>query len=733
MGIFQEEVCLTADGVSAVTVMIEFTTKNSGVKEARERIRHCLEEFELVIDLADLGLEQIPTELRKLSHICGIDLSDNKIKTLPSFMSDFIMLESLDLSRNCFTTLPEIIGNLDALRDLNLRGNELSTLPESIGKLTQLEKLDCSRNKLTCVPETLAKLPSLKNLDVSRNNLKSLPEVVRRLSSAGELSLTQRIEKIVEISRETGVNEDFFDHAKDHIKVVSRLFHLSPVQTALYAHFLIRYEDQHITTMDISSSLNCESNLGILPWLAEFDELEKKKLLYCRRDDNSISFRVPQEVVEAIKQDTEFKPARHEGVPFQDFFEVLSDLFCRRGNNELPWEALVTDIVALLADNAQLPFSRMVKSYELDNDSEVLLLYFAHLFVNQDNDRIWLSPIDNEVYDQKHKAEFRRMRIAFEDGTHTLMKMNLIEKRELDDRDDEFFGDREAFHMTDKAKLDLLEELQLKPRKIKSDLLAYTNIKVKPLFFNEKEDVQIKRLTSLLQGDNYRAVQERLSESGQRGGIVCLFSGAPGTGKTETAYQIARETGRDLLVMDIADMRSKWVGESEKLTKALFDKYREAVKNNAVTPILLFNEADAILSRRFTLSEESRSVDQMSNTIQNIILQEMETLNGIFIATTNMSGNMDKAFERRFLFKIDFGKPDVNTRQAIWRSLIPTLSGDDACALASRFDFSGGQIENIMRRRTIEYVTTGAEPPLPLLATFCEEESPELEARRFVL
>jgi hypothetical protein len=485
--------------------------------------------------------------------------------------------------------------------------------------------------------------------------------------------------------------------------------------------------------MDISSSLNCESNLGILPWLPEFNELEQKKLLYCRRDENSISFRVPEAVIEAIKQEVIFKPARYEGVPIQEFFEVLSDLFCRRGNNELAWETLVSDILTLLADNPQLHFTQVVKSYGLDNDSQSLLLYFSHLFANQDNDRIWLSPIDNEVYDQKHKAEFRYMRQSFEDGTHVLMKMNLIEKRDFEEHDDDFFGEREAFRLTDKAKADLLEELQLKPHKVKSDLLAYTDIKPKALFFNDKEAAQIKRLTDLLQGDNYRAVQDRLVESGQRSGIACLFSGAPGTGKTETVYQLARETGRDLLIMDIADMRSKWVGESEKLTKALFDKYRDAVKNSAITPILLFNEADAIISKRFTLNEDSRSVDQMANTVQNIILQEMETLNGIFIATTNMSGNMDKAFERRFLFKIEFGKPDVNTRQSIWRSMIPALGVEDAHSLASRFDFSGGQIENIMRRRTIEYVTTGVEPSIKQLATFCEEESPELEARRFVL
>ncbi|MDR2537257.1 MAG: AAA family ATPase [Treponema sp.] len=714
--------------------MTDFTTKTSSIKEARERIKRCLDEFDMALDLADLGLERVPLELRKLSHISSLDLSDNKIKTLPDFLSEFTMLEYLDLSRNHLSTLPEAIGSLGALKVLNLRGNELSSLPEFIERLSQLEQLDCSRNKLTVAPEMLGKLPALKNLNLSRNNLKTLPEAVRRLSGSEELSLVQHIEKLVELSREMGLHEDFLDHAKDHIKVVSRFFHLSPVQTALYSHFLVRYEDQHITTMDISSSLNCESNLGILPWLPEFNELEKKKLLYCRRDESLISFRVPEGVVEAIRQGDGYKPAtRYEGVSIHEFFEALNELFYRRGNNELSWDALGSDIHTLLERNTQLVFSQKTLAYKLDSDSEILLVYFCHLFSNQDNDHIWLSPMDNEVYDQKHKTLFRQTRQQFEDGSHVLMRMNLIEKRLTDEGNDGFFGDRETYCLTDKAKTELLEELQIKPRKVKTDLIPASSITQKELFFNERETAQIKRFSALLQDDNYQAVRARLAETGQRSGIVCLFSGASGTGKTETVYQLAHKTGRDLLMMNIAEMRDKWVGESEKLTKSLFDKYRDAVKNSAVTPILLFNEADAILSKRFSLNEDSSSVDQMANTIQNILLQEMENLDGILIATTNMSLNIDKAFERRFLFKIEFGKPDINTRRAIWRSMIPELSEEAVDTLSSRFSFSGGQIENITRRRMIEYITSGVEPSVEQLIAFCEEESPEQEARRFVL
>ena len=118
----------------------------------------------------------------------------------------------------------------------------------------------------------------------------------------------------------------------------------------------------------------------------------------------------------------------------------------------------------------------------------------------------------------------------------------------------------------------------------------------------------------------------------------------------------------------------------------------------------------------------SSSVAQTENAIQNIILQELENLNGILIATTNLTENMDNAFERRFLYKIEFKKPDLVVRQSIWRSMIPALNDDDAKEIASRFDFSGGQIENIARKRTVELILSRVEPSLEKLITFCKEE-----------
>ena len=133
-------------------------------------------------------------------------------------------------------------------------------------------------------------------------------------------------------------------------------------------------------------------------------------------------------------------------------------------------------------------------------------------------------------------------------------------------------------------------------------------------------------------------------------GFCCIFYGAPGTGKTETVYKLARQTGRDIMRVDVNKIKSCWVGESEKNIKAAFDRYRNICKNSPLAPILLFNEADAILGIR--MEGASNAVDKMENSIQNIILQEMESIEGIMIATTNLTTNLDKAFERRFLYKI---------------------------------------------------------------------------------
>lgn len=173
-------------------------------------------------------------------------------------------------------------------------------------------------------------------------------------------------------------------------------------------------------------------------------------------------------------------------------------------------------------------------------------------------------------------------------------------------------------------------------------------------------------------------------------------------------------------MVDAAELKSKWFGESEKQIKQLFSDYEELVKSYDVCPILLFNEADAVINKRATNVEDVCS--KIENTCQNIIMQAMETFSGILIATTNLTENMDTAFERRFLYKIKFEKPCHQVRQKMWQSMIPELTANDALMLSQNYDFSGGQIENIARKTIVDSILFDFEPSLFNVSKLCQEE-----------
>ena len=135
----------------------------------------------------------------------------------------------------------------------------------------------------------------------------------------------------------------------------------------------------------------------------------------------------------------------------------------------------------------------------------------------------------------------------------------------------------------------------------------------------------------------------------------------------------------------------------------------------------MFNEADTLFSTRQNLAGRG-SIDQTENAIQNIILEEMETLDGILIATTNLVDNLDKAFERRFLFKIRFNKPSVEAKRNIWLDKLPVLTDEQATRLAATYNFSGGEIDNIVRKVTLTEVVDGTAPSWENLIRICNEE-----------
>ena len=176
-------------------------------------------------------------------------------------------------------------------------------------------------------------------------------------------------------------------------------------------------------------------------------------------------------------------------------------------------------------------------------------------------------------------------------------------------------------------------------------------------------------------------------------GLSCLFHGPPGTGKTMVAGILAGELGMDLFRVDLSQVVSKYVGETEKNLGRIFD---EASQSHSV---LLFDEADSLFSKR---TEVKSSNDRYANLEVNYLLQRMETFEGVTVLTTNFESGIDDAFKRRLRFRIEFPFPEQADRETLWRRMIPPsaeietdIRWDD---LAYDFELSGGHIKNAVLR-----------------------------------
>lgn len=534
-----------------------------------------------------------------------------------------------------------------------------------------------------------------------------------------QMDLLTAIEQIVEKAKDSKLSPEFYRKASRYIKYVSDKLDLTKEQSVMLALFVDNSYDDYTNLKDISKYSNC-STAKIIRYSKEIDELEKREILRCSREGRHISYRVPTEVIEAFKKDEIFIPKRYKDITCAELFGVLEEIFEMRNDNELSYDAMSEKIELLFEDNKNLEYVKRIKSLNLENDEEMLLVLFTHLFVNNHDNYIRYHDLDF-LYDGK--AHWSYVKHSLNSGYHPLLEEKMIEYN-----NNNGMVDRESFRVSRKAKKELLCEISIPDdNEGHKEMIKHKEIIEKELFYSNGIQNQIMELAHLLEENHFQMIRTRMKSTGFRCGFTCLFYGAPGTGKTETVLQLARKTGRDIMQVNISQIKSCWVGESEKNIKALFDEYREIVGRSEKTPILLFNEADAIINKRMEGAQSA--VNKMENSIQNIILQEMENLDGIMIATTNLAQNMDKAFERRFLYKIKFEKPTLEARMHIWHEMIPTLSEDDTKTLAEKYEFSGGQIENIARHNAINGILYGDKGnTLEALMSYCDNE--RLEAKQ---
>ena len=452
--------------------------------------------------------------------------------------------------------------------------------------------------------------------------------------------------------------------------------------------------------------------LKMKTFMDESSMLQKLGLVKTWKDDDEYRMKPSREGYEIfLGEFAECKMNKIKDLDKFEFVKSVDDYVQMRRRENYSYRKVVCEIRRLEHENSNLEIVK--KAWELIKDP-IDRVFFYYLCNNYLDGRTYLDSALKDIYDKQ--SDIMVQSIRWQNEEHILQIAGLAELGEQS-----FFGSVKVNLTDDGLELFLGEDADKFKKKDKTnDLLSVDMIKAKNLYYSEELDKEISFLRDSIQPDAFAQLQDRLEEQALPKGVAAIFYGSPGTGKTETVYQLAKATGRDVMQVDISEMKTCWYGESQKLVKGVFAKYERLCKKAKNLPILLFNEADAIFGKR--LENKGSSVDQTENAIQNIILEQMEKQKGILIATTNLESSLDPAFERRFLFKVKFERPSLEAKIHIWMDKLNGLSEDAAKVLAESYNLSGGEIDNVVRKVTMNRVLTGAGYSLDYLKELCGQE-----------
>ena len=531
-----------------------------------------------------------------------------------------------------------------------------------------------------------------------------------------EKSILQLMDLLSERSDDSKLGDRFWADNQDAAAALASRLNITPLQAVLLS-ICLRHGPRNVDYNDISRHLDI-SNIRALEYSEELNTLIRARYLKFHDAKDEDSFDVPRTVIRAFKNNDIPEPPKKTGLNIHELFDRLNDYFEDLDDNAIAPGELYHELKELFKANGHLSFTRELNGLKIDRCNDwMVLVIVCHYLINKDDDRITFGQIE-DVF--RCKSSFNEAKAALKEGSHYLMQEGLIEHV-----CEEGIANTSQINLTVKARQILLSEFQLHSSDTAvAGLTKPESLIEKTLFYTDSNEKQVDELETFLMPERYKEIRERMKATGYRSGFACLFYGSPGTGKTETVYQLARKTCRSILAINVPEIKSKWVGDSEKNIKAVFDRYRLLVQRSEVAPILLFNEADAIFGQR--MEGAQNAVDKMENSIQNIILQEMESLDGVLIATTNLTQNLDAAFERRFLYKICFDRPDSTVREKIWHTMIPSLSSQECHDLAVSYELSGGQMENVSRKFMINAILHGDETDrMEVLRSYCGAEKLE--------
>ena len=489
------------------------------------------------------------------------------------------------------------------------------------------------------------------------------------------------------------------------ITYLQERLNLSRIQVLILTSVLY-YSAKHSgrkCNMDDLANLLHMHPLRVLQLRDEFCVLDELGYIVNYQNKDGWSLSMVGEALESLAMDIPFDP---QILKLENNFDFLckANRFIKEGHRYDEDGTIAKNINRLMKQNQHLALVQNLQNIKDEADMWFMLLVMTTLAIEED------SYVN--ARDLAQMLSERTVRIILKqimDNKHTFAKQGYIELRNQAGQvqQGEWVLSQEGWLAMLGNQKEVESIVPIEEDENINMLTSYKQLAQRPLYFSDKTEEQVQTLTNLLHEEQLAKVRQALKTHNMPLGFCCLFYGAPGTGKTELVQQLAIATQRDLFQVNIATLRDKYVGESEKQLKRIFDKYRSLVRTQEHAPILFFNEADAIFGNR--MENTQRSVDKMENALQNIILQEMEVLDGIMICTTNLTSCLDKAFDRRFIYKVEFEKPTNQARKLIWQSMLSSLNDEQATELANRFDFSGGQIQNISRKQVINAIFSGKD------------------------
>ncbi len=459
-------------------------------------------------------------------------------------------------------------------------------------------------------------------------------------------ALLDAIGWLYEKSEGCQLSQNFLDKELIHMELLAAYLQVSPMQAFLMAVVcsLDINGGSSVDQKDLSRHFGCNP-IKVLSLSDDLEVLCQRNILIKEHHRGrrgmaraGFQYTINAAVIDAILKNMPMPQT--EEVTLKDVIDMLErvcELSVKKDDDLISTDELFERTIELMEANKSFPVVQKITKLGLDGADIYLLCYI-----------IWRTVTGNEYTDisstlrgmfNQPSREARYVQSLIK-GSNPLIDMQLIELT-----DASFFNDA-GIKLTKKA-LEMLEDDSLKlttGKRRREGLTDPVSITARQLIYNPDEERQLQLIKKLLDKEHFRQTQQRLEEKGLPHGVAVLLHGGPGTGKTETVLQIARETGR------------------------------------------------------------------------------LENFRGILFATTNLVKNLDTAFERRFLFKVEMKKPCLAARTQIWKLKLPVLS-DSACEqLAAQFDFSGGQIDNIARKQAIHEVVHDTSPDFSHIMAYCQAE-----------